>query len=359
MLISLPYIVHGHFQRGRRTEHEEGYITHMVDVNVPDVGSELAPVAVEVQQSGATLPIRKINDQFYAPLIDYVRGSQEVLVVDHLRRVNWPNCAGALVQMLRPILNDEGSVDMTAQYGYWAYQNMFTTLKGSDGNGHAAYVPGADVRWSTVTDEQREMMKRAVQKAYQSCRIIDGVPYRPCAEPRYIARFHYSYVQIDIQYDEIEHGRALGLKKDEEYEPPMVLATFRLDRYDDLLDYVDSRVERNIERVVVGNLKVDLKDFNAISYDDEANDLVRSASSIIADDHQYLLAASDDATLAWAALKRTVSQLRLADENTLGDGLAQALQIYSPYAISDESKAAIVDATTRFDMRPVGLARRP
>ncbi|TLX16538.1 hypothetical protein [Rhizobium sp. MHM7A] len=358
MLFKLPYIVQGHFQRGRRTEHEEGYITYLIDVDIPELSGEAAPAVAEVKQFGATIPVRRYGDQFYVPLIDYSGGKQEVLGLDHLKRANWPDYAGALVQMLRPVLNDEGAVDMTTHYGYWAYQNMFTTLKGSDGGGHAAYVPEAGMRWSTVTEEERYTMQRAAVHAYQSCRIIDGIPYRPCAEPRYVARFRFSYVQIDIRFDEIAHGKALGLKKEEEYEPPMELASFRLDRHDDLVDYVDSRVAKNFERSVIGDLEVILNDMGAFQYDDEANDLIRSASWIIEEDYQYLLTASDKATLAWAELKRDIGQLRRSGEADLGDDLTQALRDYHPFAMSEDSKTAIVDATNRFDMRPVGMTRK-
>jgi hypothetical protein len=358
MLFSLPYIVHGHFQRGRRTEHEEGYITYLVDVDIPDMDEEAAPIVAEIKQFGAKIPVRKLDNQFFVPLIDFVTGSQEVLGCDHLKRANWPDYAGALVQMLRPLLNDEGSVDMTAQYGYWAFQNMFTTLNGSDGGGHAAYAPETGVRWSTVTEEERNTMRRAAVRAYQSCRIIDGVPYRPCTEPRYLARFRMGEVQVNIGFDEIQHGKAVGLKKEEEYEPPMELASFRLDRHADLMDYIDSRVAKDLERIVIGDLDVDIHDFNALAYDDEANDLVRSASWIIADNYQHLLSATDEAILAWAQLKKNIGRLQRSGGDDLGEGLAQALRDYSSFAMSKDSRAAIVDATDRFDMRPVGLTRK-
>ncbi len=358
MLLKLPFIVHGHFQRGRRAEHEEGYITYITDVDIPEVDNETAPIVAEVKQFGATIPVRKNDGQFFVPLIDYAGGSQEVLGTEHLKKSNWPDYAGALVQMLRPILNDDGSVDMTAQYGYWAYQHMFTTLNGSEGGGHAPYISGPDARWSTVTEKEWGDMRRLAVRAYRSCCIIDGIPYRPCAEPRYVARFGYSDVQIDIRFDEIEHGKALGLKKDEEYEPPMELASFRLDRYDDLVDYIDSRVASDFEKVVVGNLDVDLKDFSSLRYDDEANDLIRSANWIIADDHRHLLTASDEGTLAWAELKRVTGLLKRSAEDDLGDNLVQALQAYDQFAMSEDSKSAIADATRRFDMRPVGLTRK-
>ena len=201
-------------------------------------------------------------------------------------------------------------------------------------------------------------MRRETVRAYQSCRIIEGIPYRPCAEPRYVARCRYTDVQIDIRFDQIDHGKALGLKKDEEYEPPMELASFRLDRYDDLVDYIDSRVAKDFERVLIGNLKVDLKDFNCLRYDDEVNDLIRSAHWIIADDYRYLLTASDEATVEWAELKRMTGLLKRSAADDLGDNLVQALQAYSQYAMSEESKSAIADATSRFEMRPVGLTRK-
>jgi hypothetical protein len=357
MLFKLPYIVEANFQRGRRTVQEEGYVTYLADVEIPEIDGEAAPAVAEVKQFGATIPVRRYGDQFYLPLIDKSSEQHEVLGLDHLKRANWPDYSRALVQMLRAVLSDDGAVDMTTRYGYWAYQNMFTTLKGSDGGGHAAYVPEAEVRWSTVTDDERAFRQRAAIQAYQSCRIIDGVPYRPCAEPRYVARFRWSYVQIDLCFDAIEHGKALGLKKEEKYEPPMGLASFRLDRYDDLRDYVGSRVADNFERFVIGDLEVVLKDLSAFQYDDEANDLIRSASWIIEKDYQYLLSASDEATVAWAELRKKIGQLRRSGDAYLGDDLTQVLMDYLPSALSEDCKAAIVDATNRFSMRPVGLAQ--
>jgi len=350
--------VEGHFQRGRRTAHEEGYVTYLVDVNIPELDDDAAPVVAEIKQFGATIPVRKYADQFYVPLIEQSTEGQVVLEFDHLKRANWPDYSGALVQMLRSALNDGGASDMSAPYGYWAHQNMFTSLKGSDGGGHAVYVPEADVRWSTVTEEDRVARERTAISAYQSCRIIDGILYRPCAEPRYVAKMRWGYVQIDICFDEIEHGKALGLKKEEEYGPPMELASFRLDRYDDLGDYLDARATKNFERYVIGGLDVTLNDLSAFTYDDEANDLIRSAIWIIEEDHQFLMKASDDAILAWAELKRKVAHLIEPAEADLGDDLAQALRDYHPFALSEDSMAAIVDATHRFDMRPVGLTRR-
>lgn len=322
------------------------------------MSGEAAQVVAEIRQFGVTIPVRKFADQFYVPLVDQSSLNREVLVLDHLKRDNWPDYAGALSQMLRPLINDKGAGNLSVPYGHWVYQHMFTTPKGSDGGGHAAYAPEDVVRWSSITEEKRAAQERAAILAYQSCRIIDGVPYRECTEPRYIARMQWSHVQIDIQFDDVKHGKALGPNKDERYEPPMNVATFRLDRYDDMIDYVRSRIPESHQFIMWGNLDVDLNDITALRYDDEANDLIRTAQWVVENDYESLLSASDEAILAWANLKRTIGTLKGSDDPDMGDTLSNILDDYLPFALSAESKRAIADATSRFSMRPMDPTRK-
>jgi hypothetical protein len=353
MLFKLPYIVEAGFQRGRRMTQEEGYVTYLADVNIPEITGDAAPVVAEVNRFGALIPVRKYGDQFYVPLIDQSAERHEILRLEHLKQENWSDYAAPLMQMLRAVVSEGGADDISMPYGHWAYQNMFTTLEGSAGVGYAAYVPEADVRWSNVSEDERVIRERTAVEAYQSCRIIDGLLYRPCTEPKYLVRFRWACVLIDISFDEIEHRKPLGLRKEEKYEPPIEMVSFRLDRYEDLLDYVDSRVGRQFERISIGNLAVVLSDFSAFQYDDEANDLDRAARWIIEEDYKHLLAASDDAAMAWVELKRKIGKIRVYGEESLGDDLAQALRDHHPFALSERSKAAIEDATNRYDMRPV------
>jgi hypothetical protein len=344
--------------RGRRAAQETGYVTYLTDVSIPELDGEAAPVTAEVRQFGATIPVRKYGNQFYVPLIDQSSDPQDILATDHLKRENWPDLAGAISQMLRPLMNDEGAKDYTAKYGHWAYQYMFTTMKGSDGGGHDAYVPEELVRTSSIREEERAKREHAARQAYQSCLIIDGVPYRPCNEPRYIAKMEWMHVQIDIDFDGIEHGKAFGSRKNEKCEPPRKVASFRLDRYDDMIDYLNSRIRENFKIIMWGNLQVDIQDMNALEYDDEANDLIRTAHWVVEKDYQSLLSASDDAIAAWAVLKKSVGLLKSADGLDMGDALTSALNDYLPVAMSSESIAAINDATDRFNMRPMCVTRK-
>lgn len=354
MEFTLPCIVHGSFNRRRNAE--EGYIIDLLEVDIPEVDEDDAPVVVSLERANSkALEVRIIGDTFYAPLVEDTNSARLLLGLDDLEKRNWADNSSGLSQMLRAlIVEPDGQRSQTTLYGDWAYRGMFMNPGGcSEGAGFPAYVKAQDVRQTEIDDDYRREKQTAARKAYQSCRIIDGMPYRPCDEPRYSVWFSdEGDVQVNVELDQIEHNRSYGPDKRHDYETPLTLTSFRLDRYEDMVDYIQAR--RGDQPIGTRRgFAVEVYDESCLCHDDEAEHLIRAALAVIEEEFKGLLSAPSQTVSAWLALRDEVKALIDDCSLSLVDQLHKALETYQPFVVSGTSSDLIATSNARAMMRPI------
>lgn len=177
--------------------------------------------------------------------------------------------------------------------------------------------------------------------------FIDGFLYRKVPEPRLVADCWFqNRFTVKAVAEAAVHGEKMGLSRSNDYKPPYQYASFRADRLDDLLAYLDARDANVIVNVDV-SAKIGILMPEVFTYDDERDTLVRTAQWIVTNDLHELINMSRADVIRWCDLRDASFHASINGSAGNIELLQGAVDSYRDVCASKAAKEALADLAVR------------
>lgn len=355
MKISLPYIALCQYKETARKMPVPGNVIFQVECDIDVVERMDAPVVVQIAATSKhpAVDVRHYEGEYYVPAhYDEHMDNLEPATLSSLENYSSHGERLAFVSMLRSIITESHG-----DYGFNAYQQMFMKLNDAD-----QVLPGwrqtisVDKIFGVVSDtaSQIEIMEKT-RAAYESNIIIDGVFWRRCEEPRYIAmisNFGTVACSVRVSVEPLTLEPTFDLRPINAFGNEQRTLIFRLDRFDDLEDAIKQYQPYGMELAYDFTLP-EIRDSSVLSFNDEAFSLQRNAAAALERGWENLKAETDAGAFAWADLRKafTVSVGNPDDDNL--DALAEKMQTMASTTNDNDVKQTLKNSLKRWEMRPL------
>jgi hypothetical protein len=348
MKVRLPFpVLCSRVLRGKRS-YSEGYVVFEDTFDVKSVEAKDTVVVATIMHAGVAKEVYRFHEgYFYRPACLWLSDFKET-------DGTFPDDGGNAD--LGALLVNGGGPLMEKEFLY-EYSRLNSSLR---------EVKSHDVLRFDNADAHIEHRRDLARIAYEELTlVIDGMAWARIDEPHFILErplrgFAEDETTINIAVSERRPvpGQRGGFLRKSVYEPPSLCPTFRLDRLEEMTDFINEcRREDGLETEVVSpELEVIRSEF--LNYDDEADNLVRSADQVLDMSQSELRGASKAFVDAWHEVDVAVAAgLRSLDDFPSSD-IESGLQTIG--AISNNQKVKKVASRTldRYSMRAIGPAYR-
>jgi len=232
-------------------------------------------------------------------------------------------------------------------FGYRATAAAVDAVTGLMSGSASPFDPG---EFREVLEVRRASGLDMVLSRADTLLFVDGVLHHEVPEPRYIVSFR------DMRGGEQRPSAFAAVETGDRFEPsPYIRAQFRLDRMDDVRDYVRGRGERHVIRHA-DPVEILLPD--SIRFDDEAFTLVATCRRVSGfcrsgDCFGQLRHMPAKQAREWFAIRDAVSAAGDLDEDALSE-LASSLEAFASALPEGSPEAAEArDTLARWALRPM------
>lgn len=211
-------------------------------------------------------------------------------------------------------------------------------------------------------DQEIERRRNLARVAYEEMAlVIDGMVWMRIDEPHLIVKrpergFFDGQTDIEITVSERRPvpGQLGGVLRQIPYEPPQLCPTFRLDRMEEMVDFIgECRREDGVEtRFILPELHVLRPEF--FVYDDETDNLVRSADQVLSMTQPELRGASKSFMEAWHDADVAVAKGLKSLEACSGEEIEAALDLIASASRNEKARKVASRALERFSLRAIG-----
>jgi len=210
-------------------------------------------------------------------------------------------------------------------------------------------------------DQEIERRRNLARVAYENLGlVIDGMLWMRIDEPHLIIkrpiRGFDGHTDVEITVSERRQvpGQRGGVLRNVPYEPPRLCPTFRLDRLDEMVDFVsESRREEGVEtQFILPELFVLRPEF--FVYDDETDNLVRSADEVLSMTQPELRGASKPFVNAWHDVDVAVAKGLKSLEACSVEEIEAGLDLIASVSRNEPARKIASRALERFDLRTIG-----
>jgi hypothetical protein len=210
-------------------------------------------------------------------------------------------------------------------------------------------------------DQEIEKRRSLARRAYEEVAlVIDGMLWMSIDEPHLIVkrppRGFEGQTDIEITVSERRPtpGKRGGVLRDTPYEPPQLCPTFRVDRLDEMVDLIgDCRREDGVEtHFILPELQVIRPEF--FVYDDETDNLVRSADEVLSMTQAELRGATKSFVEAWHDVDVAVAKGLHSLEACSGEDIEAGLDLIASVSRNEKARKVASRALERFSLRAIG-----
>ena len=349
MKARLPFLVDcTRVEPGKRA-YQRGYVAFedTFDVNVIDERD--TAIAARLVHAGVTEQLYRLHEgRFYRPASDRWYDSEDK------NNRNFPSDIDGL-EIAALLVNGGGPI----KQGEWLYE--FSRLLGVE-----RQIKSHEVVKFSDADQEIERRRELARKAYEDMTIIiDGMAWMQIDEPHLIVSrpqrgFTDDQVEFEIVVSErrpvpVERG---GVFRQFPYEPPQLCPTFRLDRLDEMVDFIhEARQQEGLEtKLKVPELQVLRPEF--FVYDDETDNMVRSADEILTMTQPELRGATKTFVNAWHNVDVAVAKGLQTLEASTADDIEAGLGLIAAMTTNEKARRVASRALQRFSLRSIGPSYR-
>jgi hypothetical protein len=329
---------------------QNGYVVFEDVFNVAEVSESDTVVAAQVLNRGTVEEVYRVFEgRFYRPAeIAWYNGK-------HLQTRNFPEDVDHLE--LGAVLVNGGKPLPPGDFVY-EYSRYPSILK---------EVKAHEVLRFEDADQKIELRRALARTAYEEIAlVIDGMLWMRIDEPHLIVKRPTrgfdndlgTNLEITVSERRPVPGQRGGAVRNIPYEPPRLCPTFRMDRLDEMVDFIrDGRRESELEtNFVLPDLQILRPEF--FVYDDEADNLVRSADEVLDLTQGELRGASKTFLDAWHEVDVAVAKGLISLESCSGEEIETGLDLISSVSRNEKARKIASRALDRFSMRSIGPSFR-
>lgn len=349
MRILAPVPVFGKFSNSpdRRIAPGLGFCNRWFEI--PEYSASDAPVVVKVSiQPRTEFSYRWMDGKFYRQPFGYPQSFDTSVVTKTTIESNIVPFRKLAEVLLQPNIE---------QSGVYEYERLID-----------AHKINAEVhRWLDAEEETARMIERAKIAYEDRCVMIDGEMWMQVDEPRWtvnLQRAHHhgnsSFAYFQLMDHQPVPGKPGGIGKRWDYVHPYERPTYRLDRLDEMKDYVADRDRASgLTNCWISDSRlVDIIIPDFLTFDDEKDNVVRTGDFVLSEMQAELRGKSLAVVTWWGELDQKVSSaLKNADDADC-EGIMSLMQAVAENCRSPRAIQAAMDAKARYALRPM-TAHRP
>jgi hypothetical protein len=207
-----------------------------------------------------------------------------------------------------------------------------------------------------VEDEIGFQHALATQSYERRGLIIDGAMWFQIDEPRLVCNLDRltggnPSLSIDILTEELRPDRRTTYNRTQPYLGPFHTPAFRIDRLDDFKAYLTERTGVDATRFYGLGTKLNLFMPEALTFDDEADNLFRATRSILELTQPDMLDGSLALNGGWIDLQQSMMRAKINRSETVLDQMATSLDAFSKVTDNNQARLQAKDALGRWDLR--------
>jgi hypothetical protein len=215
-------------------------------------------------------------------------------------------------------------------------------------------------------DLEIERRRNLARNAYEEMAlVIDNMVWMRIDEPHLIVKrpqrgFYEGQTDIEIVVSERRPipGQLGGVLRQIPYEPPQLCPTFRMDRLDEMVDFIgECRREDGLEtQLTVPEIQVLRPEF--FVYDDETDNMVRSADEVLTMTQPELRGATKAFMEAWHDVDVAVAKGLQSLDACSGEEIEAGLDLIAAVTANEKARKVAFRAFERFSLRSIGPSFR-
>lgn len=349
MKVRLPFLVEcSRVEPGKRS-YQRGYVAFEDAFDVKVVDERDTVVAAKVMYAGVAEQLYRLHEgKFYMP------ASRRWYDSEDMNRRTFPGDLDSS-EIAALLVNGGGPIKM----GQWTYE--YSRLMG-----YERELKSHDVVKFYEADQEIERRRDLARMAYEEKTIvISGMAWMLIDEPHLtVGRPQRGFTDDQTEFEIVISerrpvpGERGGAFRQLPYEPPQLCPTFRLDRLAEMVEFIrDQRHQDGLEtELKIPELQVLRPEF--FVYDDETDNMVRSADEVLTMTQSELRGASKAFMDAWHDVDVAVAKGLKSLDACSGEDIEAGLDLIAATTRNEKARKVASRALERFSLRSIAPAFR-